>query len=64
MVVEMTVANYAKERGVGASAIRKAIILGHKMPGVVKMGKFGSNHVLYVDKNILKKFLASNKKVT
>lgn len=60
----MTIADYAEHRGIGPSAVRKAIKFGHKMPGVVKRTKFGSNHVLHVDKKILKKFLAGNEKVT
>lgn len=64
MTVEMTIADYAKERGVGTSAIRRAIKFGYRMPGVIKRTKFGNNHVLHVDTKILKKFLASNEKVT
>lgn len=56
-VIKMTVAQYAECRKVGASAIRKAILLGHNMPGVVKREKFGNAHVLHVDKKILKKYL-------
>lgn len=63
-VVTMTIQDYADHRQVGASAIRKAILKGHAMPGVVKREKFGNAHVLYVDKKILKKFLAGNGKVT
>lgn len=57
MVVKMTVAQYAKARGVGSSAIRKAILLGHAMPGLIRREKFGNAHVLHVDKKILKKYL-------
>lgn len=64
MIVEMTIADYADKRGIGASAVRKAILKGHKMPGVIKREKFGNAHVLHVDKKILKKFLAGNEKVT
>lgn len=61
MVIKMTVSDYARERGVGSSAIRKAILLGHNMPGVVKREKFGNAHVLHVDKKILKKYLEVTK---
>jgi uncharacterized membrane protein len=58
---KMTVNEYAEARGVGSSAVRKAIILGHALPGVVKREKFGNAHVLHVDKKILNKFLGGNK---
>lgn len=63
-IVKMTVQEYADARGVVSSAVRKAIKLGHAMPGLVKREKFGNAHVLHVDKKILKKFLAGNGKVT
>lgn len=56
-IIKMTVSQYAGERNIGPGAIRKAIKLGHKMPGVVKREKFGNAHVLHVDKKILKKYL-------
>ena len=60
-VIKMTVADYAEERGIGSSAVRKAIKLGHNMPGVTKREKFGNAHVLHVDKKILKKYLEVTK---
>ena len=50
---KMTVQEYAKLRGIGDAAVRKAIKLGHKLKGVTRRAKFGKSHVLYVDKNKL-----------
>lgn len=60
-VLKMTVANYAAKRKVGSSAVRKAILLGHNLPGVIKREKFGNAHVLHVDEKILKKYLEVTK---
>lgn len=56
-LIKMTVAQYAENRGIGSGAVRKAIKLGHALPGVVKREKFGKAHVLIVDEKILKKYL-------
>lgn len=45
----MTVKQYADLRGIGDAAVRKAIKLGHSLPGVTRREKFGRVHVLYVD---------------
>jgi len=47
--MKMTTNQYAAARGITASAVRKAIKLGHKLPGVTRREKFGRDHVLYVD---------------
>lgn len=63
-IERMTTAEYAGKRGIGASAVRKAIKMGHKLPGVEKHEKFGRDHVLYVDTKKLKKILVGIVKVT
>lgn len=54
---KMTVQQYAKLRGIHDAAVRKAIKLGHKLPGVTRRAKFGKSHVLHVDKIKLEKSL-------
>lgn len=53
--MKMTVSQYAALRGIGPSAVRKAIKLGHRLPGVNRREKFGDQHVLYVNPAIVKK---------
>lgn len=57
----ITVKEYAKLRGIGEAAVRKAIKMGHALPGVVKKEKFGKAHALYVDKRKLRKDLEVTK---
>lgn len=52
---KMTVQQYADLRQIGASAVRKAILFNHRLPGVVRREKFGKAHVLIVDKKSCKK---------
>ena len=59
--MKVTTQQYAKLRGIGDAAVRKAIKLGHALPGVVRREKFGRAHVLYVDKNKLQKSLEVTK---
>lgn len=47
-MARMTTKEYARLRGIGEAAVRKAIRLGHNLPGVTKLEKFGRVHVLYV----------------
>lgn len=56
-MTKMTVQEYAVLRKIGDSAVRKAIKLNHKLPGVVKLEKFGRAHVLHVDKRKIPKSL-------
>ena len=53
----MTVKQYATARGITDAAVRKAIMMNHNLPGVVKKDKFGKAHVLHVDKRKLRKYL-------
>lgn len=45
----ITTQEYARRRGIGDAAVRKAIKLGHQLPGVISRSKFGRVHVLKVD---------------
>lgn len=47
--MKMTTKQYAGARGITEGAVRKAIKLGHRLPGVTRREKFGTAHVLYVD---------------
>lgn len=58
---KMTVKDYAQLRGITTPAVYKAIKLGHNMPGVTKVEKFGAAHVLHVDKNKLPENLEVSK---
>jgi len=54
----MTVQEYAIARGLKFdSSVRKAIKFGHKLPGVLRLEKFGHAHVLIVDERVLAKYL-------
>jgi hypothetical protein len=57
-MVAITAKQYAALRGVVNGAVRKAIKLGHAMPGVVKLEKFGNAHRIYVSNG----FFEENKK--
>lgn len=63
MVKEMTVQQYADARGIWPDAVRKAIKLGHNLPGVKSRSKFGKMHVLYVEAGFLKKNKKEQKKI-
>jgi len=45
----VTLKEYAAMRGITDAAVRKAIMLGHALPGVTSRKKFGRAHVLNVD---------------
>lgn len=62
MTTEMGVKEYADLRGISQPAVIKAIKLGHKLPGVTGKKRFGSIHVLTVDKKKLTKNLQVMKK--
>lgn len=51
----MTTKQYAAARGITEGAVRKAIKLGHRLPGVTRREKFGTAHVLYVNVDKLSK---------
>lgn len=53
--MRMTTKQYAKARGISEGAVRKAIKLGHRLPGVTRREKFETAHVLYVNVDNLKK---------
>lgn len=57
-MVIVTAKEYAALRGVVNGTVRKAIKLGHAMPGVVKLDKFGNAHKIYVSDS----FYRENKK--
>lgn len=57
-MVAVTAKEYAALRGVVNGAVRKAIKLGHAMPGVVRREKFGNAHRIYVSNG----FYEENKK--
>lgn len=57
----MTVQEYAALRDIQPSAVRKAILKGHRLPGVVRRAKFGRAHVLTVDKRKIPKSLQVTK---
>lgn len=48
---------YGKIRGISDAAVRKAINMGHRLPGVVSRLKIGKVHILTVDEKKLEKFL-------
>lgn len=59
---DMTIQEYADMRKVTSGAVRKAIMKGHKLPGVLGRTMWGKSHVLRVSakmqqdcKNTLKK---------
>lgn len=58
---DMTVQEYAALRDIQPSAVRKAILKGHRLPGVVRRTKFGRAHVLTVDKRKIPKSLQVTK---
>lgn len=51
----MSVKQYAAARGITEGAVRKAIMKGHRLPGVTRREKFGDQHVLYVSVDKLPK---------
>jgi len=55
----ITTQQYAAMRGISDAAVRKAIIKGHKLPGVTARKKFGRAHVLHVDEKKVKEFLTA-----
>ena len=57
----MTIKEYATLRGITEGAVRKAIMMNHKLPGVAGREKFGKSHVLHVDKKKLLKSLEVTK---
>lgn len=59
---EMTVAEYASAREIVPGTVRKAIKLGHALPGVISRRKFGNAHVLTVDPSKLKTKKPASKK--
>lgn len=50
-MVRMTVSEYAAKRGITTHAVRKAITLGHRLPGVIESNRFGNFIELYVVEN-------------
>lgn len=58
---KMTTSEYAAFRGIGDAAVRKAIKMKHRLPGVIKMEKFGKVHVLHVNKTKVPKNLRVTK---
>jgi len=51
--MKLTSKQYAAMRGISDAAVRKAIKMGHKLPGVVRREKFGRAHVLIVDAKLI-----------
>lgn len=48
MEKQLTTQQYATRRGITEGAVRKAIKMGHKLDGVLRVEKFGKAHVFYV----------------
>jgi len=57
-MVAITANEYAKMRKIDPGAVRKAIKMGHNMPGILAKNKFGKSHQLWVSDEWYK----SNKK--
>ncbi len=60
---DMTVAEYANLRGITPGAVRKAIMMGHNLPGVISRRTFGKSHVLRVSASLQRCGNNSSKKV-
>lgn len=63
MEKKLTAQQYADLRGVHNGAVRKAIKLGHNMPGVIRLERFGNAHVIVVSESFVRKQKNSLKKV-
>ena len=64
-MVSVTANQYAVLRGLhpAGGAIRKAIKLGHNLPGVEKLCKFGKSHQLWVSEDFYRRNKKRLKKV-
>lgn len=59
----MTVQQYAKLRKIWDGAVRKAIKMGHNLPGVDRREMFGRAHLLYVKESFITEQKRTRKKI-
>lgn len=60
-----TTTRYALARGITSRAVRKAIVMGHCVPAVSSVQKFGRDYLLNVEVELLASILQiSEKKLT
>lgn len=53
---------YASVRDITARAVRKAIVKGHSLPGVISAQKLGRDYALTIDTHTLAKYLGITEK--
>lgn len=63
MTTQMTTKQYAEVRGICDGAVRKAIKLGHSLPGVVTREMFGNAHLLKVANSFISEQKRTRKKI-
>lgn len=61
--MELSTREYADKRGITMRAVTKAIVKGHKLPGVKSIKRLHQYYILVIDQPKFKLFLAENQSV-